>query len=152
MIDFLKQHKPLVVVICAALLVFILFVVLRPRTQPAPSNNAPVPTITLVPIYEPGSEGELLQQTRADENVTNIQNSILQQYPWYLKLPLKEKSYFVDFDPQKKTFIALLYPQKSLELSIDEQATIMKKEIMISLVNWGVDTSSYIFDWRITLE
>lgn len=129
-------------VIIVVLLIVLFYIKKSPNesiTSPAPSPQANL-------------EDHLNKQTQADINVANMQEEILEQYPWYPKLPLQEKNYFVLFDLQKKVIRAKIYPQKSSAISIDDQVKSYQQEITERLKQLEVGTNKYSIEWFITPE
>lgn len=116
---------------------------------PIPVFTKPSSSPTSLPIPK---DEELLRQTEADINVNQLQNQVLQNYPWYNQLPLQEKNYFVFFDLEKKSFEATIYPQNSSPTPIDDQVRSYQQEILGKLQQLGINTNQYQIEWVITPE
>ena len=132
------------------LFLLIFFTVIISMFAAASRKITPAPT----PFPSPTSilQESLQKQTEADINVANMQEEVFRKYPWYLKLPLQEKNYFVLFDVDKKAFKAKIYPQRSSEIPIDEQVESYKAEILEKFKTLEIDTSIYPIEWVIIPE
>lgn len=115
--------------------------------QPLPSFTPPT-----IPYDQLTQQQKEQAQSKADEYYQKTQNQIIQNYPWYLKLPLQDNYYFVYFDVATETFIAKLYPQKSFSDSLDEQTTGLKKTVVEKIKELGSNAKQYKIDWRIIPE
>lgn len=115
----------------------------------SPSPSPPPPA---VPYEQLTQEQKNQYQSQSDEYYQKTQDKILRNYPWYFDLPLKDTNYFVDFDPSSEAFIAMLYPQKSSSVSLDEQVEEMKKIITQRINTLGSDTGKYKIEWKVIPE
>lgn len=86
------------------------------------------------------------QQTQLDQQWSDYQNSIQQNFPWYNSLPLSGDTYFVTFEPHSEKFTANLYPDVSIQT---QDANRMKQEISSQLEALGVDLQKYPIIWNI---
>lgn len=132
--------------------VFLFIISFFSPTQPLPTPGSTTPTQIPQSFPTPSLIEELNRQTEADINVNNIQNDVLQKYPWYNDLPIQETNYFVYFDVPQKSFIALLYPQSSSSISQEEQVASFKTEIISQLQKLGVNTNVLPIEWQIKPE
>lgn len=81
-------------------------------------------------------------QAEADRNFAQAQKEILENYPWFLKLPILTDQYFVYFDLEKKIFVAKLYIGGNKSL-----VEPLKKEVLAALESCDIDTSIYQISW-----
>lgn len=86
------------------------------------------------------------QQMIVDQEYADWQEASHTNYPWRKHLPLYNQSYYVYFDMNNQTFIALLYPKPN-----DNIAQI-KADISNQLFNWGVNLENYQFEWRVSTQ
>jgi len=115
--------------------------------QPLPSFSPPT-----VPYEQLTQQQKEQYQTQADEYYQTTQDTILKNYPWYLKLPIQDTYYFVYFDPLTETFIAKLYPQKVFSVSVDKQTADLKKTVIEKINALGSDADKYKTDWKVIPE
>lgn len=103
--------------------------------------------------YEQLSEEEKMHnQALSDKYYSEIQDTILKTYPWYNYFPIKGQNYFVYFDLDQKGFFALLYPQKSSSVTIDNQVNNLKEIITDRLRNIDTKTLTLPIEWEIKPE
>lgn len=89
-------------------------------------------------------------QGTLDDEFNNALGNFYKVYPWYTKLPPKNSDFSVIFDPQKKEFLAEIYPKTSSSLTIDEQTSQLKNTVLETLKNLGVDLSKYKASWTVS--
>lgn len=123
----------------------------EPSETPVYQRISPLP-FPSTPYEQLPSEEKLKLQTEADINYNELQNKILNEFPWYNNLPLQKSNYFVFFDLDNKTFKGKIYPQKSSSVPVDDQVNAYKQEILGKLKQLGIDTSLYKIDWIIIPE
>lgn len=152
----------IIILVTAIIILSILFLLSSSKQKNQPGIQkviifSPPPTVT--PSITPtGSYNQLTQQQKndyqiqSDQNIQNIQNKILQQYPWYPRLPLQSTNYFVYFDPPSETFIVKLYPQKNSATPIDNQVSNLKTAVIQRINTLGSNAGKYKIDWRVTPE
>lgn len=128
-------------------------------TPPAPVSYQATPIKPLPSFSPPATPYDQLTQqqkeqyqTQSDEYYQTTQDKVLQSYPWYLNLPIKDTYYFVYFDPTSETFIAKLYPQKTSSTSLDEQVNTFKKSIIERINTLGSGAEKYKIEWRVIPE
>jgi len=115
-----------------------------PKTkQPSPTLSIPVTYSSPTPLPIPVQLTQGAQQSQADQNYSNSQNNVLQNYPWYNKLPSQPNEYFVSFDFGTKTFTAELYTN---DPTSDAQ---WKSDITSQLQSLGIDLNKYPVIWQI---
>ncbi len=122
---------------------------ISPTTYLQPS---PTPTTPVIPGLNPTEQEKMKSQTQADLKYSKYIKDIYTNYPWYNSLPLQTTSYFVYFDPNKKSFTGKLYPKSSTTTSVDQQVALMKSEILEKLKNLSIPTTTYPFDWQVTQQ
>jgi hypothetical protein len=154
------------------ILLFIIFTIIL--FQPSPNNQqsqntTPTPTtdenvstpneqssVTFTPeqtVDPTGYEKAMQEQAKNDEQFAKEEEAIREAYPWFDNLPLQTDDYFVYFDAEKKSFIALLYPKTSSQTSVDDQVTDIKSRISLRLKKLlDVDLSKYPVEWQINPE
>lgn len=100
-----------------------------------------IPTSTITPVPTSYSfDAAMKIQAQADRNWGLAIQERNETYPWLNKLPLMTNEYFVYFDIEKRKFIGEIYG-KGENLAI-------KKEIILSLNDLGIDTERYGFIWK----
>lgn len=109
-------------------------------------------SFTTVGIEDVSTKDQIKTQSEADKKYGEYTDSLNQLYPWNQNLPLQSDNYFVYFDPDKKEIIGKLYPQTGEQESIESQAEIMKKDVLLKLAAYGVDTGTVPVSWIITPE
>lgn len=119
----------------------------KPPVAPLPSFSPPA-----IPYEQLTQQQKEQYQSQADAYYQKTQDTILKNYPWYLKLPIEGTNYFVYFDPASETFIAKLYPQKSSTVSLDEQTNSLKKVVVAKINEFGTDAGSYKVEWKVIPE
>jgi len=118
------------------------------------NNQAPTVVIqqpkTLTPTpVELLYENQIQLQKHADYNFSQEQETIIQKYPWYTKLPIQTKTYFVYFNLKNNSFKALLYPDKFSDIPLEEQVYILKNEIVNTLKQIDIKTMDYDILWEV---
>lgn len=88
-------------------------------------------------------------QGSADSHYSSLLDNFNKKYPWYNEIPESNDKYFIIFDGNTNTFLIELYPKSNASPSVDEQVVEFKKESLGILSKIGVDTSRYIFVWKV---
>lgn len=91
-------------------------------------------------------ENLIKYQAEADKNTGEKISEIYKNYPWFDKLPILTKEYFVYFDTEKKQIVAKIYTLKDTK---EEQINSLKNEIQKQLTTLGVDTYKYPINWSL---
>lgn len=155
--------RPKFIIIIALLLLIlatIAFLKFKSFKQQGAKDSSSIPVYQRIspkpfpstPYEQLPSEEKLKLQTEADINYSELQNKILNEFPWYNDLPLQESNYFVFFDLGNKTFKGKIYPQKSSAILVDDQVNAYKQEILGKLKQLNIDTTLYKVDWIIIPE
>ena len=122
-----------------------------PSSTPAPTRRiTPRPTAVTSSSENITKEEELELQAAAEENTKRIEKEFYQTYPWYDELPLQTNKYFVYLDIPKDQLVGLLYPQINSSISIPDQVSAIKIEVLNQLQRAGVNTTDYPVEWRVT--
>ena len=125
----------------------------RTKTQPLPELE---PLQSVQPLSETGSstgpsptpsvelQKAIAEQMQVDEEYSNWEQNVKDNYPWRKKLPLTAEKYSVYFDLNKKVFIGRLYP------TAGDNLDQMKTDILRQLKeNKGVPIETFQFEWTI---
>jgi hypothetical protein len=113
------------------------------KTQKTVSIPSPTPT----PFSE---ENSLLnQQGQSDLKFAQSQKQFLETHPWYNNLPPENNQYFINYDASKNDFFVILYPKKTSSLSIDNQVSQLKTNVLQALQTLGINTALYKIEWTI---
>ena len=154
--DFLrsKWFYLLVVVLIIFFTALILFSS-KSKVQPLPEAR-PLPLQSVQPLSETGSstgpsptpsvelQKAIAQQMQVDEEYSNWEQNVKDNYPWRKKMPLTSEKYYVYFDLNKKVFIGRLYP------TAGDNLDQMKTDILRQLKeNKGVPIETFQFEWTI---
>jgi hypothetical protein len=147
------------------LLAIIAYIVVFPQTPQQKIEPAPTATIiptepepteevleTLEPTFDPQTEAALQELDNGEVKFAQEQDAIRKEYPWIEELPLDENDYFVYFDTDLKSFVGLLYPKTSNQLSVENQAANLKAQAQAELTDRGINYAKYPFDWRVNPE
>ena len=103
------------------------------ESSPGPS---PTPSAEL--------QAAIAKQMQVDEEYSNWEQNVKDNYPWRKKLPLTSEKYYVYFDLNKKVFIGRLYP------TAGDNLDQMKTDILRQLKeNKGVPIETFQFEWTI---
>lgn len=121
---------------------------------PQPIRKVPLPTPPPTTTYDQPTEQQIIElQSRADEYYQKMQDAVLTNYPWYLKLPIRGTGYFVYFDPPSERFQAALYPNSTSDVPVDDQIKMLKDIVAKKIAdNLGQDASKYGIDWEVTVK
>ncbi len=124
----------------------------RSHTEIVPTvSPSQEPTISRTPTVAVQSQDELLKaQTASDKQFGDWQKKLYDTYPWYDKLPLQTDRYFVYFNPDKKKFIAKLYPDTKQLTPLYEQLNALKTEIRAKLQEFGIPFKEEDIDWIVS--
>lgn len=145
------MKKTLIIVIVSLFIILVssLFLSLRPGSSPTNNTNGiPVPTSNKVIIPTRGQVITGTQdQGQADKNFNEELIRQRSPYPWYSKLPLYTTTYFVYFDLEEQVFIGKIYSKKN-NLN-NEKTEEVKRVILSSLAEMGIDTNSFRISWII---
>lgn len=122
-----------------------------PSPQPRVKVTLPSPPLTPSVPYDQLTQQQKEQaQAQADEYYQKTENAVLNNYPWYPKLPLQDTGYFVYFNYSSEIFKADLFPQKASSVPLDEQINQLKNTVIQQINAIGADTSRYSINWEIT--
>lgn len=127
MTDFFRNNKTEIVLSIVVLLIpgILFFLVFRKASfSPKPSSQNPTP---------------------------DIQESFQEEYSrdWITKLPLKDPSYYVDYDSTKNVIKARISPLYSRSGPKEEQVKILKDLVTQELQSIGADLSKEKIEWVI---
>lgn len=154
--NFLKSKSFYVLV---GILIIFLFVLIllssKPKTQPLPEPQ-PLPLQSVQPLSQTDSttvpspaqsvelQKAIAEQMQVDQEYSNWEQNVKDNYPWRKKLPLTSDKYYVYFDLNKKVFIGRLYP------SAGDNLDQMKADILRLLKeDKGVPIETFQFEWTI---
>jgi hypothetical protein len=102
---------------------------------------------TTIMAEEAAPEDQIKAQEKADRNFGEWAEDFDKTYPWHTKFPLDTPDYFVAFDPDKKEFLADIYPKNSSSTPIATQEENLKKEITDKLTSLGIDLTQFSIVW-----
>lgn len=154
-----ENYVRITLLIVLILILVVIFLPLRKKTSThnmqmistTPANSQMnISVAPSAPSLNP-TQFKLFEQQELDElNYANYERNIQKNYPWFEILPFQEKGYFFYFNPDKKAFFGLLYPNPQSSTSIDAQVSTMKQKIMSTAAQKGIPTSKYPINWKVT--
>ena len=120
---------------------------IRPKAPiPTPPSHSPIPADQLT------DQQKIQYQAEADEYYRKAREVIINNYPWYLKLPLKGTGYFIYFDPPSERFKVSLFPTNESSITVDEQIKLLRQIVIKEISTLGTDASNYNIDWEVTVK
>jgi len=133
------MNKKLIVIGLALLIFTIIYLLLRPKAVPIVISPSPTPTTTPSATIQPTSvvvPTESVFQTPNDQLYGQAIKTLVQQYPWYPKLPIETKDFRIIYDFDKKSF----------RIRILTQPTDVIKQVAIDkLKEIGVDLTKFTY-------
>ncbi len=152
-IQYLLQNKILLFVLVLAIIVLTSVLLFSPR----PTNN---PVNAPVIIFSPSPSADSTQsQIPSTPTTPENPNSPVQldleekgqvTFPsWVNQLPLKNPSYYVQYDYQNQQLKGTLYPEFSYSVPEEEQIQSMKELIIKRLQQIGVNTFTEKIVWEV---
>lgn len=128
------KKKYIIIIGLIFLVIFIVVSFLRPKPTPSPIIPVSTPSATTQPIIEI-TPTETFQPPN-DQLYGQAIKDIVNQYPWYPKIPIETQEYRIIFDFDKKSFrIRFLTP-------LSEQ---IKQAAIKKLVEIGVDLDKFTY-------
>ena len=125
----------------------------RTKTQPLPELE---PLQSVQPLSETGSstgpsptpsvelQKAIAEQMQVDEEYSNWEQNVKDNYPWRKKMPLTSEKYYVYFDLNRKVFIGRLY--SSAGDNLDQIKAVILRQLK---EDKGVPIETFQFEWTI---
>lgn len=135
--DFLTNNKLLIIVLALVVLVLLASLIVRLLSPSSEIKQEILPTPT------PSIPGRVTEPLHLEDDPT------IELKPWIAQLPIKDPYYFVEYDFEKNSISALLYPTTSRTVPKEDQIEFLKKEIAEKLTQLGVNLNKERVEWQI---